>query len=436
LDNKKNQKIILSYFYISPIYPFCFIIKISLARKLNEFLKVIFQIFISKRMLMNLAYITTYDARRLSGEHEWSGLGYHIAESLKNQSISLKYFGPLYDSFVLKSLRKLKRSQHNFFQQKNYQKDADPLTLKNYASQIEKKLSIEKVDVVLSATINPISYLECEQPIVFWADGTFANIHNFYPQYSNLSESVVQDWHTMEKLALQKSRIAIYSSDWAAQSAINDYGADPCKVKVVPFGSNVDSSFNFKTIEDIISSRPQEKCKLLFLGVDWVRKGGEVAYKVAEMLNQSGLETELTIVGCQSPFDENLPDFVKLLGFISKSTNEGKKQIQKLLLESHFLILPTIADCTPVVFCEANSLGVPCLSTTVGGIPTIIRNDINGRLFDKDAQVSEYCSYIESVFKNYSNYKNLALSAFHEYESRLNWRVAGQEVKNLLMTIV
>ncbi len=80
-------------------------------------------------------------------------------------------------------------------------------------------------------------------------------------------------------------------------------------------------------------------------------------------------------------------------------------------------------------------MGVPCLSTTVGGIPTMIHNDVNGRLFAPNAEISEYCDYISNLFSNYDHYQNLALAAFGEYESRLNWQVAGQKVKDLLMTI-
>jgi hypothetical protein len=47
----------------------------------------------------------------------------------------------------------------------------------------------------------------------------------------------------------------------------------------------------------------------------------------------------------------------------------------------------------------------------------------------------EYCEYIYNIFTNYHQYKELALSAFNEYESRLNWRVAGQKVRDLLITI-
>jgi glycosyltransferase involved in cell wall biosynthesis len=385
---------------------------------------------------MKLAYVTTYDAQSLRGANEWSGTGYYIAQSLKRQSLSLEYLGPLEDPVTLQILRKLQGHFYRLVQHKNYQKDADPSTLKSYASQVAKKLNRTKSDIVFSATVNAVAYLECEQPLVFWADGTFANIQDFYPLYSNLPDKVIKDWHQMERLALEKCKLAIYSSDWAAQSAIQDYGADPAKVKVVPFGANIESELSFETIKNAVETRSIDRCKLLFIAVDWFRKGGNIAYQVAKELNQSGLKTELTVVGCQPLVKEPLPDFVNALGFISKSTSEGRARIQNLILESHFLILPTLADCTPIVFCEANSLGVPCLSTTVGGVPTMIRNGVNGQLFDKDANTSEYSGYIANLFSDYSTYKNLALFAFHEYQSRLNWRVAGQNVKDLLKTIV
>jgi glycosyltransferase involved in cell wall biosynthesis len=386
---------------------------------------------------VKIAYITTYDARSLQGANEWSGTGYYIAQALKNQSILLDYLSPLTAPCGLNGIRRTKRLYHKLVDRQTYQPDAEPLKLRSYARQINKKLNRlpTPVDIVFSATVNPIAYLECSQPIVFWADGTFANIKDFYPMYSNLCKSVIRDWHQMETLALQKSKLAIYSSDWAAESAIRDYGADPAKVKVIPFGSNVDSPFTTETIGAAIAARPRDRCKLLFLGVDWIRKGGNIAFEVAEKLNQSGLPTELTIVGCQPPIDSPIPDFVKPLGFISKATPSGQQRISQLLMESHFLILPTLADCTPIVFCEANSLGVPCLSTTVGGVPTMIRNNVNGRLFAPDGDVSEYCDYITNLFKNYASYRQLARSAFDEYESRLNWRVSGQKVKDLLETI-
>lgn len=380
---------------------------------------------------MQLAYVTPYDPHDINN---WSGLAYYIARSLQNESVSVDYVGPLKEQFAGKLLGKYKRHYHELFHKK-YLKDPEPFILKNYANQVLQKLTKLNYDVVFSPTSIPIAYLESKQPTAFWADATFAGVLDFYPHYSNLCQETIRQGHLMETLALGRAKLAIYASDWAAKTAIERYGADPAKVKVVPFGANIEDEKTLDEVEILVKSRSTKVCKLLLLGVDWFRKGGDVAFKVAQKLNESGLRTELTVVGCQPILEEPLPDFIKPLGFISKSTPEGKQRISQLIAESHFLIVPSQAECYGIVFCEANSLAVPCLATNVGGIPTIIKDDINGKLFNRSADIDEYCNYITILFTNYSRYQQLALSAFQEYQVRLNWSVAAKTVKRLLLEL-
>ena len=385
---------------------------------------------------MKLAYATTYNSRDLKEFYNWAGLGYYIAESLRHQSIALDYLGPLEDQITIKGICKLKRHYHQVFEGKNYLKALDPLTLQNYANQVARKLSQRPADMVFSATISSTAYLDCSQPIVFWADATFANLLDSYPVYQNLCQETIEHGHQMERVALQKSALAIFASDWAAQTAINVYRADPSKVKVIPFGANLDNQMTYDDIKDAIESRPSGKCKLLFIGYDWVRKGGDIAVKLTKALNSAGLPTELTVVGCSPAIEDSAAPFVKIVGMVSKSTAAGRSLINQLISESHFLILPSQAECYGIVFCEANSFGVPSIATNVGGIPTIIRDDLNGKTFDREADVTAYCEYIINIFANYSEYKKLALSSFNEYQSRLNWSVAGRTVRDLLQTVM
>jgi glycosyltransferase involved in cell wall biosynthesis len=111
--------------------------------------------------------------------------------------------------------------------------------------------------------------------------------------------------------------------------------------------------------------------------------------RVTQELNDMGLEARLTIAGCRPPDGAFLPDFVKVLGYISKSTREGAKALERLLTTFHFVILPTKADCTPMVFPEANSFGIPCITTDVGGIPTVIRDGVNGQKLSPAADACE-----------------------------------------------
>jgi len=377
---------------------------------------------------MKLAYVTTYDAHDVE---KWSGTGYYIGQSLKNRSTDVEYIGSLRDTLATKILRKCKQHYYNL-QHKNYLRDTEPFTLKQYAKEIDQKLSQTNSNIVFSATTNSIAYLDCKQPIAFWTDATFGSMINFYPEFSNLCQETIKHGNQMEEIALERCQLAIYSSDWAAQAAIKLHRADPAKVKVVPFGANLECDRTLDDIHTLVNSRPLDTCKLLFLGVDWQRKGGNVALEVARSLNKAGLKTELTVAGCQPEFEGTMPDFVKPLGFISKSSSEGKAKINKLFAEAHFLILPSLAECYGIVFCEANSFGVPCLATHVGGIPTAIKDNINGKTFAKDAAVSDYCDYITNMFSDYKQYRSLSISSFHEYQQRLNWEVAGQTVRNLL----
>jgi glycosyltransferase involved in cell wall biosynthesis len=311
---------------------------------------------------------------------------------------------------------------------KKYLVERDPSFAKFCSDHIAQTLRSVECDVVFSTGTIPIAYLETAKPIVFWADATFAGMVDFYPEFTNLCSETIRHGNKLEQSALSRCTLAIYSSEWAANTAVQSYDVDPSKVRVVPFGANLDCSRDF---EDIARSAAARKTfnviKLLFAGVDWFRKGGDIALKVAALLNQRGIRTELHIVGCTPEL--NLPDFVKVHGFISKTTEEGRRELDELFADSHFLILPARAECFGLVLAEANSFGVPCLATNVGGISTAVKDGINGKLFPAGASPETYGEYIVS---SKSEYERLALSSFREFTERLNWSTAARDVRNLI----
>jgi len=213
-------------------------------------------------------------------------------------------------------------------------------------------------------------------------------------------------------------------------SAIDNYKVDASKVKVVPFGANVECDRNIESIYKIIEGKKFDTLKLLFIGVDWYRKGGDKALAVAEMMNEKGYKTELHVVGCTPPFPT--PHFVKKHGFISKNNEYGRRKINQLYSESHFFILPSLAECAAVVLAEASSFGLPSITTNVGGITTIIKNDVNGRAFDVNEAPEELCKYIEDIVISKETYRRISISSFMEYSTRLNWQSSGNKVVQLI----
>ena len=127
-----------------------------------------------------------------------------------------------------------------------------------------------------------------------------------------------------------------------------------------------------------------------------------------------------------------MPGFVKLHGFVSKKTEAGRNLLDQLYNESHFLILPSRAECSAMVFAEASSFGLPSLATKVGGIPTSIHDGKNGQTFPLNEGPEVYCDYIETLMASRQQYEQLAVSSFREYSERLNWESSGRKVSELI----
>jgi glycosyltransferase involved in cell wall biosynthesis len=373
---------------------------------------------------MNIDYITTYDALDV---HNWSGSGYFIAKSLKEQDAEIRYLGDLQvkPSFLLNAkslLYKLSRKSFLF--------ERECSVARQYAQKISPLIRPD-TDIIFSPGTIPIALLESSKPKVFYADATFAGMIGFYEDFSGLAKETIEHGNYLEQKALDTSRLAIYASDWAARTAIDYYKVDPDKVKVVPFGANIETNRDLAAIRKIVSNRSDKECHLLFMGVDWSRKRGDFAVGVARILNELGLKTTLHIVGIATlPID--LPDFAINHGYISKSTQAGMEKINQIMSDCHFLLLPTKAECYGLVFCEAGSFGLPSIATNVGGIPSVIENGINGQTFSLSTPELDYANYILFVFTNKLKYVELAYSSFDRYEKKLNWKVAGKAVMNLL----
>lgn len=377
---------------------------------------------------MKIAYVTEYDAKNV---REWSGLGYFISQSLIKQGAEITFIGPLKTSNHF--YHKLKEKFYSLFFKKKYRPNRNPRVLKNYAKQILQKIPAN-TEVIFCPASTTIAQLKTEVPIVFYTDATFGEMVNFYPEFKLYCKETIRDAHKMEQSSIDKCSLAIYSSDWAANSAIKHYHADKNKLRVLSFGANIQNEYTENQVLEFIRNRSNEVLKLLFLGVYWERKGGDVALDVAKYLNNSGVKTELHIVGYTPDFE--VPDYVKVHGFLSKDNENDVEKFNSMLKTSHFLILPSIADCTPVVFSEANSVGLPVISTKVGGIPTVVKDGINGKLFDLGVPASEYGEYIKEIYNDKDSYYKMAKSSYSEYKKRLNWEFAGKKLLSWFKDVI
>jgi glycosyltransferase involved in cell wall biosynthesis len=376
---------------------------------------------------VKIGYITTYDPHDVNN---WSGLGFFIGQSLIESGLELEFLGPLTRprSFPLLA----KRAFHRLLVDDDYLWERSTSVGRSYAREIVRRLQSIEIDAVFSPGSIPVALLDVPQPVVFWTDATFAAMRDFYPEYSGLAPISIRESEELERAALDRANLVVYASDWAAASAIEHYRADPAKVKVVPFGANLDREIVREDAARAIDARSNDRCKLLFVGVDWKRKGADLAVTVARDLNRANIPTDLVVVGSTFPVPTDAQPFITFSGFIDKRSPEGRRRLESLFKTSHFLIHPARAECYGVALCEANAFGVPCIATKVGGIPTIVRHGVNGLLLEADASPADFVEQIRPLMSDWERYRHLAQTSHEEYRTRLNWQTSGQRVRSLI----
>jgi glycosyltransferase involved in cell wall biosynthesis len=241
----------------------------------------------------------------------------------------------------------------------------------------------------------------------------------------------VWEGNRIEKKALDNASACIFTSDWAANSALNHYKIPEHKIHLIPWGPNLES---IPLREEVLAPRQTDTCNLLFLGVEWQRKGGEIAFNAFKHLKNRGYNVKLTICGCIPPeqFQDN---DMTVIPFINKNKPESKQQFHQLMLSHHFLVLPTRAECYGVVFVEASAYGMPSVTTDTGGIASVVHNGVNGKRLPLTAGAEDYANFIEQVFYTEGKYQAMNLSTRDFFEQELHWDNFSRKLKLIIDSV-
>lgn len=352
-------------------------------------------------------------------KNAWSGTYFYAYQAIK-KNFDVQYFHYKWPWYIREQL-----ILHKQFQKLHNRKVAVEF-LQGYArwfsKQLEKELRIMKPDILfVPGAPQLIAYCKTSVPIIYMADATFQQLQGYYDSFSNLAPYNIQQGIELDRNAFDNAAHCMLASDWAKQSAVNDYHIHEKKITVQPLGGNLD-------IIPAVSELKKEKnkiCRLLFLGVEWERKGGQIALDTFYALQNKGMQVQLKIIGCQPPLhikDKN----VTVIPFLNKNIKEEAQQLYNILLQTDFLLLPTRAECAGVVFCEAGAFGIPSITTDTGGVRTYVQNGINGFTLPLSSGAGAYAEKILDLYTNDDSYRLLCANSRNEFETRLNWDAWGK----------
>jgi glycosyltransferase involved in cell wall biosynthesis len=308
----------------------------------------------------------------------------------------------------------------------------EPSILKRLARRIEPVLRAVKADVIFAPSSLPMSFVETSCPWMYATDQLFCDFVETY--ICRPSARFRRLGNEQEARSLANAARATYPSDWAARSAVNHYGGDPSKIRVIPWGANLPCEIAGEDVAAAISRRRLDRCDLVFIGRDWGRKGGDILVATIEALNRSGLPAHATIIGCKPPA---LPaDRFTIYEFLDKGRSDHLRLFTSIMLGAHFLFLPSRAEAYGQAFCEAMAFGVPAIGSTAGGIPTIIRDGQNGFVRPVHTPPAEFAVLITQTLADPAQYLRLARAAREDYRDRLNWDSFGEQLSDIVAALV
>jgi glycosyltransferase involved in cell wall biosynthesis len=289
------------------------------------------------------------------------------------------------------------------------------------------------LDVLFApASSEQLAFLRSDLPVVYTSDTTFGLIHRYYDDFHVPGPAGVAAGHEMERRALARAARILYPSPWPVRSAVDDYGADPSRIRVYPYGANVSG---VPPRAAALAPKPAGPLTLAFVGVDWPRKGGPIALATLRALRAGGLDARLLVVGC-APDEARGVDGVEVVGRLDKGDPAGAARFERILLDAHFLFLPTRADCYGMVFCEASGHGTPSVATRTGGVPGAVHEGVNGHLLPLDAGPDEYAALLRRLWADEAAYRALCLSARDLYDRALNWDAWGRATREVMEEVV
>jgi hypothetical protein len=363
----------------------------------------------------------------------WSGTPYYILRALREELgsehvVSTSLVRPSKSA----SIAEVFKYGCSRLAGRRYSREFAPTALVSFAKQLEHAVSAYKPDVVLSIGSQPIAMAHVPVPVVMWSDATFSAMLHADPVYDRLSHWGKSQGERAEHLAIGKAAMAVFSSTWAARSAIEDYRKDSRFVRVIPFGANLTVAPSAERVAANIAERSRESCDLLFVGVDWQRKRGDFAVAVTRELAALGIHARLRVVGCSPTLHGVADSQIEVLGRLRKDVANELQQLEELYCQSHFLLLPSAAEPYGIVYAEASAFGLPSVATDVGGVATVVQSGRNGLLFSRAATPRDYATAIARFWQDVDKYTDLCRTTREEYEQRLNWGVSIDRLYSIL----
>ena len=303
-----------------------------------------------------------------------------------------------------------------------------PLRARLYCNSVQRQLAKVEYDCIFTIGSMEIAYIKTDKPIYCRAD---AIIDSFVDYYTFNVPKFAQRWaHNVEERALQNMTKFFVPSQWVIDE-IHRVGIriPDDKLVLVETGANLEpADIKLKAHEYGLD----KELNMIMVGYDVMRKGLDVAYDAARILNEKyHVKAYVTVMGGR-PTDEMLQSgYVRYAGMKNKNIKKEYDEFYEIFSSADLFIFPTMAECHGIVNCEAAAYGLPIFANNTGGVSNYCVDGVNGRCLPVTSGGEEYAEAIYEALKK-NNMSKFSLGSKELYNNRLNWSSWGKTVNKVI----
>ncbi len=204
---------------------------------------------------------------------------------------------------------------------------------------------------------------------------TAANLPDFAPQYgfANHSKKALAEAMAGEREYLARCAIVFTNSSWCAEG-LRKQGVPDHKICIQPPAAGATDPGPI--------DRSWDRCHILFVGIDWKRKGGPLLVEAFRRVQRVIPDARLTIVGC-SP--EVRGPGIEVAGYLRKNVPADRRRLEEILRSATVFCMPSYWESTGLVYMEAALYGLPVVMLRGQGREEIFPAEMSVHLDQPDA---------------------------------------------------
>jgi glycosyltransferase involved in cell wall biosynthesis len=253
--------------------------------------------------------------------------------------------------------------------------------------------------------------------VVSYHDGALAALLQSPYGYPPLSRRYIERTLAYERDLYQRIDLIFPMSKWLAGYFVKDSGVSA--KKVFPVGAGINLPYARK-----VESKSYEAPRILFVGKDFNRKGGNDLLEAFRQVRTEIKEAELTIIG---PRLASPPPGVRCIGFLSKANQEELVRLLDEYQRATLFVMPSLYEPFGIVFAEAMAHKLPCIGSNICAMPEIIDHGQTGYLVPP-REPTALAQRILTLLKNPEECREFGERGYRKYQRQFTWQAVTDRI--------